>query len=160
MKTAKNQQRLHTASFAAGCFWGVQEVFDKIPGVEETTVGYAGGHVENPTYEMVCANKTGHAEAVEVKFDPKEVSYEQLLDMFWGNHNPTTPNRQGPDHGSQYRSVIFYHTNKQKAIAEKSKKALEQSGKWPDPIVTEIVPATNFYRAEEYHQKYNKKHSS
>lgn len=151
-------KQLETATLAAGCFWGVQAVFDKIPGVKETTVGYAGGHVEHPTYAMVCSDKTGHAEAVAIKYDPNEVSYQQLLDVFWHNHNPTTKNRQGPDVGSQYRSVIFYHDSKQKAIAEKSKKALKESGKWPDPIVTEIVPATTFYRAEEYHQKYNLKH--
>jgi peptide-methionine (S)-S-oxide reductase len=153
-----NQHQLQTATFAAGCFWGVQEVFDQTPGVKETTVGYTGGEVKNPTYEMVCFGKTGHAEAVELKFDPKEISYEQLLDVFWDNHNPTTPNRQGPDVGSQYRSVIFYHNSKQKAIAEKSKKALEKSGKWPSPIVTAIVPAQTFYRAEGYHQKYHQKH--
>lgn len=156
---ANETKNLRMATFAAGCFWGAQDQFDKIHGVKETTVGYAGGNTENPTYEMVCSDKTGHAEAVEVKYDPKEVSYEQLLNVFWNKHNPTTPNRQGPDHGSQYRSVIFYHSNEQKAIAEESKKELDQSGRWQDPIVTEIVPASTFYRAEEYHQKYNQKHS-
>lgn len=149
--------REQLAVFAAGCFWGVQDTFDQIPGVKETAVGYTGGHLDNPTYEMVCSDTTGHAEAVEIKYDPEEVSYGQLLDIFWLSHNPTTPNRQGPDHGSQYRSVIFYHTNEQKAIAEKSKKELEQSGKWSDPIVTKIVPAPKFWPAEEYHQKYHQK---
>ncbi len=142
------------ATFAAGCFWGVEELFTKIPGVISTRVGYSGGVIENPTYEDVCTSATGHAEAVEVVFDNAKVSYADLLDIFWNNHNPTTPNQQGPDFGTQYRSVIFYHSPEQKELAEKSKEELEKSGKFKKSIVTEIVPAAPFYAAEEYHQKY------
>ncbi len=142
------------AAFAAGCFWGVEELFTKIAGVISTRVGYSGGVIENPTYEDVCTSATGHAEAVEVVFDNTKVSYADLLDIFWNNHNPTTPNQQGPDFGTQYRSVIFYHSPEQKELAEKSKEELEKSGKFKKPIVTEIVPAAPFYVAEEYHQKY------
>src|SRR5262245_23081880 len=137
------------ASFAAGCFWGVEEEFRTTPGVLNTTVGYAGGHVEHPTYEEVCTNSTGHAETVLVEYDPAIIAYEKLLERFWGLHDPTSVNRQGPDVGSQYRSVIFYHTPEQKTAAERSKSALDASGKFPKPIATEIVPAGQFWKAEE-----------
>ena len=146
------------ATFGAGCFWHVEDLLHKTKGVKSTAVGYIGGQLPNPTYEEVCTDKTGHAEAVEVDYDPDKISYKELLDVFWENHNPTTLNRQGPDVGIQYRSAIFYHNEKQKEIAENSKKSLEKSGKYDSPIVTEIVPAPTFYKAEEYHQKYFKKH--
>ena len=146
------------ATFGAGCFWHVEDLLNKTKGVKSTAVGYIGGQLPNPTYEEVCTDKTGHAEAVEVDYDPDEISFEELLDIFWSNHNPTTLNRQGPDVGIQYRSAIFYHDEKQKEIAENSKHLLEKSGKFDNPVVTEIVPAPTFYRAEEYHQKYFKKH--
>lgn len=130
----------------------------KLPGVKETAVGYAGGHTENPSYEEVCTGTTGHAEAVEVTFDPQEITYEDLLAAFWKEHDPTTLNRQGPDVGSQYRSAIFYHSPEQKEAAEKSKAELEASGKYDKPVVTEIAEAKAFYKAEEYHQKYFQKH--
>jgi peptide-methionine (S)-S-oxide reductase len=145
------------ATFGAGCFWGVEATFRKIQGVSATAVGYCGGKLENPTYEQVCTDRTGHAEVVEVEYDPGQVSYEQLLEVFWSNHNPTTLNRQGPDHGTQYRSAIFYHTPEQQETAEISKEKLEKSGKLARPIVTEITPASKFYRAEEYHQQYLEK---
>jgi len=151
---AKNPSKYETATFAAGCFWGVEEIFRQMKGVKETAVGYMGGEMKNPTYEDVCGDETGHAEAVQVKFDPKEVSYEKLADVFFKNHNPTTMNRQGPDVGSQYRSAIFYHSEEQRKVAEKVKKEVEKSGRWKGPIVTQIVPAEGFYEAEEYHQKY------
>ena len=146
------------ATFGAGCFWHVEDLLNKTKGVKSTTVGYIGGNLPNPTYEEVCTDKTGHAEAVEVEYDPNEISYKDLLDVFWNNHNPTTLNRQGPDVGIQYRSAIFVHDKEQKIIAEKSKEALEKSRQYANPIVTEIVPAPTFYKAEEYHQKYFKKH--
>ncbi len=142
------------ATFGAGCFWGVEEHYRQMPGVIETAVGYMGGTLENPTYEDVCDDVSGHAEVVQLQFDPAIVSYERLLEVFWANHNPTTRNRQGPDVGTQYRSVIFTHSDVQREQALVSKAALEASNKWSEPIVTEIVPATAFYRAEEYHQKY------
>lgn len=142
------------ATFGAGCFWGVEERFRTTPGVISTSVGYEGGTMENPTYEDVCTNATGHAEVVQIEFDPEQISYEALLEIFWANHNPTTLNRQGPDIGTQYRSVIFYHSPEQKTAAEKSKAALEASGKWKQSIVTQIVPAQTFYKAEDYHQQY------
>ena len=145
------------ATFGAGCFWGVEETFRKIPGVLETVVGYEGGTLKNSRYEDVCTDRTGHAEVVQVRFDPSQVRYEDLLEVFWSNHNPTTVNRQGPDIGTQYRSVIFTHSDEQWKIAEKSKAAQDLFGTWEKPIVTEIVPATTFYRAEEYHQKYLQK---
>ncbi len=145
---------MEKATFAAGCFWGVEETFRQIRGVESTRVGYAGGRVPNPTYEQVCTDRTGHAEAVEVEFDPARVSYSDLLRVFWEMHDPTTPNRQGPDVGSQYRSVIFFHTPQQESAARASKDELERSGRFRRPIVTEIVPAADFYPAEEYHQRY------
>jgi peptide-methionine (S)-S-oxide reductase len=146
------------ATFGAGCFWHVEDLLNKTKGVRSTAVGYIGGQLPNPTYEEVCTDKTGHAEAVEVEFDPDEITYDELLNVFWNNHNPTTLNRQGPDIGNQYRSAIFYHDEEQKEIAERSKQILEQSGKHENPVVTEIVPAPTFYAAEEYHQKYFKKH--
>lgn len=145
---------MEKATFAAGCFWGVEETFRSLKGVAKTTVGYTGGTFENPSYEDVCTDRTGHAEAVLVEYDPAQVTYDQLLDIFWENHDPTTLNRQGPDSGTQYRSAIFYHTPEQKAAAEASKERLAKSGKFKRPIVTEVVPAVTFYRAEEYHQQY------
>jgi len=149
-----NTNDLQIATFAAGCFWGVEEVFRKIKGVKSTTVGYAGGRLENPSYEDVCTDETGHAEAIQIRYNPQEVSYEQLLKVFWSVHDPTTMNRQGPDIGSQYRSMIAYHTPEQEALAKKLKEELERSGKFKRKIVTEIVPASTFYKAEDYHQKY------
>jgi peptide-methionine (S)-S-oxide reductase len=145
------------ATFGAGCFWGVEATFRAVAGVKDAAVGYAGGKTENPTYEDVCSHTTGHAEVVQVEFDPAVVSYDHLLDVFWSNHNPTTLNRQGPDVGDQYRSVIFYHSPEQKAAAEASKKRLEESGRFKNPIVTHIQPAPTFYRAEDYHQRYLEK---
>ena len=146
------------ATFGAGCFWGVEARFRQVPGVIDTAVGYSGGTVANPTYEQVCTGRTGHAEVVQIEYDPDRVTYEQLLDVFWNCHDPTTLNRQGPDVGTQYRSVIFFHTPEQQAAAEASKRALQESGRFPRPIVTEIAPAGPFYRAEEYHQRYLEKH--
>lgn len=148
---------METATFGAGCFWGVEETFRTQKGVTETAVGYMGGTLENPTYEQVCSAKTGHAEVVQIVFDPAQISYEALLDIFWDNHDPTTKDRQGPDVGTQYRSVIFYHSPEQQKIAEESKEKIEQSGQFPRPVVTQIVPATPFYRAEDYHQRYLEK---
>jgi peptide-methionine (S)-S-oxide reductase len=145
------------ATFGAGCFWGVEETFRKLKGVTDTAVGYAGGTKENPTYEDVCTDQTGHAEVVQVEFDPAKISYPELLDVFWANHNPTMLNRQGPDVGTQYRSVIFYHSPEQKAAAEESKAALAKSGRFKREIVTQIEPAPKFFRAEEYHQRYLEK---
>lgn len=150
MKTEK-------AIFAAGCFWGVEATFRKINGVISTRVGYTGGHFKNPTYENVCSHKTGHAEAIEITFDPSIVSFEDLLDVFWKIHDPTSLNRQGWDVGTQYRSAIFYLNESQRAVAISSKEKLEKSGKFKKPIVTEITPATEFYEAEEYHQQYHEK---
>jgi len=143
-----------TATFAAGCFWGVEHTFRQVEGVLSTEVGYTGGTTENPTYEQVCSGTTGHAEAVRIEFDPQVVSYEQLLEVFWNCHDPTTPNRQGTDVGTQYRSAIFCHTPQQEAAARASLERLAVSGRFRDPIVTEIRPAGPFYRAEEYHQQY------
>lgn len=145
------------ATFAAGCFWGVEASFRQVPGVVSTRVGYTGGNFPNPTYEDVCSHKTGHAEAVEVEYDPKQVSYGKLLDVFWDCHDPTTSNRQGPDVGSQYRSSIFFHDEEQETTAKRSKEEQQGSGKHRHPIVTEIVPAPYFYPAEEYHQQYLEK---
>jgi peptide-methionine (S)-S-oxide reductase len=153
-----NTKKLQLATFAAGCFWGVEQAFRERKGVKSTIVGYTGGWFNNPTYRDVCTDKTGHAEAVQVQFDPNEVSYEDLLDIFWSIHNPTTKNRQGPDIGSQYRSMIAYHTSEQELLAKKAKEDLERSGKLKGRrIITEIVPASTFYKAEEYHQKYYQK---
>lgn len=143
-----------TATFAAGCFWGVEHTFRQTPGVLDARVGYTGGQTENPTYEQVCSGRTGHAEAVEVVFDPEQVSFKQLLEIFWGLHDPTQVNRQGPDVGSQYRSAIFCHTAEQQEAAERSKAALAESGRFSRPIATEIVPAAPFFAAEDYHQQY------
>jgi peptide-methionine (S)-S-oxide reductase len=148
---------IEKATFGAGCFWGVEEAFRQLDGVCSTAVGYAGGGKENPTYEDVCSDETGHAEVVEVEFDPAKIAYTKLLDVFWSNHNPTTLNRQGPDVGTQYRSAIFYHSPEQKEQAEASKAALQKSGRFPRPIVTQIEPAPKFWRAEEYHQQYLRK---
>jgi peptide-methionine (S)-S-oxide reductase len=148
---------LETATFGAGCFWGVEAEFRNVPGVKATAVGYEGGHTTNPTYKDVCTDRTGHAEVVQVEFDPAEVSYQKLLDVFWENHDPTQVNRQGPDVGTQYRSVIFYHNEEQKRLAEASSQARSASGQYRKPIATEIVPATAFWRAEEYHQQYLQK---
>ncbi len=145
------------ATFGAGCFWGVEETFRKLNGVKNTAVGYTGGNKENPTYEEVCTDKTGHAEVVDIEFDPTQVSYEELLHVFFENHNPTTLNRQGPDVGTQYRSAVFFHSPEQQTQAEKVKAELNQSGKFSKPIVTEITPAKPFFRAEEYHQRYLQK---
>jgi len=148
---------MQTATFGAGCFWGVEAAFRRVPGVSAACVGYTGGSLENPTYEDVCTGRTGHAEAVQVIYDPAQISYEQLLDVFWNCHDPTTPNRQGPDVGTQYRSAIFYHTPEQEAAARAAKEKLDKSGRYRRPIVTEIAPAATFYRAEEYHQRYLEK---
>jgi peptide-methionine (S)-S-oxide reductase len=152
-------ENLEKATFAAGCFWGVEASFREVEGVIDTAVGYTGGKKDHPTYEEVCSGTTGHTEAVQVKFDPSRVSYEKLLSVFWSIHDPTQVNRQGPDIGTNYRSAIFYHTPAQKAAAEASKEALKRSGKYGTrPIATEIVPASTFWRAEEYHQHYFEKH--
>ena len=145
------------ATFGAGCFWGIEAAFRKVPGVLDVAVGYSGGHTQNPTYRDVCTDTTGHAEVVQVTFDPQKVSYEQLLDVFWTIHDPTQLNRQGPDYGKQYRTAIFFHTQEQEAAAQKSKQALESSGKLRRLISTEITPAGTFWRAEEYHQRYLEK---
>ena len=142
------------ATFGAGCFWGVEANFRRIPGVIDVVSGYSGGHTQNPTYRDVCTDTTGHAEVVQVTFDPSKVSYEQLLDVFWGIHDPTQVNRQGPDFGKQYRTAIFYHSPEQEAAAKKSKQALDASGKFYHAIATEITPAGPFWPAEEYHQRY------
>ncbi len=142
------------AMFGAGCFWGVEENFRQTPGVTSTAAGYAGGSTQEPTYQEVCSDTTGHAEVVEVEFDPAVISYEKLLELFFAMHDPTTLNRQGPDFGSQYRSVVFFHDAGQQAAAQAAKERLERSGKFRRPIVTQIVAAVPFYRAEEYHQQY------
>lgn len=145
---------MEQATFGAGCFWCVEAIFQQVKGVESVEAGYAGGHVKNPTYREVCSGKTGHAEVARIVFDPDVVSYKELLEVFWHTHNPTTKNRQGADVGTQYRSVIFYHNEKQKKIAEQSLKETDASGLWDDPIVTKIEPLENFYKAEDYHQNY------
>jgi peptide-methionine (S)-S-oxide reductase len=148
---------MEKATFAAGCFWGVEAAFRKLRGVSSTSVGYSGGTLENPTYSDVCSDETGHAEVVQVEYDPSAVSYDQLLDVFWSCHDPTTPNRQGPDIGTQYRSAIFFHSPEQRARAIASKEKLERGGRYRKPIVTEITPASRFYPAEEHHQRYFEK---
>lgn len=146
------------ATFGAGCFWGVEMSFRRLDGVLDTAVGYAGGRTENPTYEQVCGGDTGHAEVVEIEYEPAVISYEALLDAFFDMHDPTSVNRQGPDIGDQYRSVIFFHSPEQRAAAEKARADLESSGRFPRPIATQIEPAPTFWRAEEYHQRYIEKH--
>ena len=155
--TGAKEASLEKATFAAGCFWGVEKIFAKIPGVVSTRVGYAGGSAKEPTYEQVCTGRTGHAEALELEYDPAKVGYGELLITFWEWHDPTTLNRQGPDVGTQYRSAIFTHDEEQAAAARRSKQLLEEVKVYPSPIVTEIVPAGTFYTAEEYHQKYLQK---
>jgi len=145
------------ATFAAGCFWGVEAAFRQIPGVTSTRVGYTGGEFANPTYKDVCSDRTGHAEAVEVEYDPATVNYEQLLEVFFDNHDPTQLNRQGPDYGSQYRSGIFFHSPQQEQAARAAREKLQNSGHFSRPVVTQIVPATTFYEAEDYHQQYLEK---
>jgi peptide-methionine (S)-S-oxide reductase len=147
---------MEKATFGAGCFWGVEAAFQKIQGVKQTTVGYMDGHINNPTYEQVCTDKTGHAEVIQILFNPEEVSFEKLLNIFWEIHDPTQLNRQGPDIGTQYRSIIFYHNEGQKRLAENSKNKYQK--KYNKKIVTEIKPAKEFFPAEEYHQKYLEKH--
>jgi len=148
---------MELATFGAGCFWGVESAFRQIPGVTDATVGYEGGTLVNPSYKDVCTDRTGHAEVVQVAFDPAKVSYDRLLDAFWNMHDPTTPNRQGPDFGTQYRSVIFTHSPEQEAAAKASLTKLAASGRFKRPIVTQVAPAATFYPAEEYHQRYFEK---
>jgi peptide-methionine (S)-S-oxide reductase len=148
---------MQKATFGAGCFWGVEAAFRCVTGVVSTSVGYMGGTLENPTYRDVCSGKTGHVEVVEVVYDPSKVSYDELLTVFWNIHDPTTPNRQGPDIGTQYRSVIFYHTAEQEAAARASKEKLQRFGRYKREIVMEIRPTSQFWRAEEYHQRYFEK---
>lgn len=148
---------MEKATFGAGCFWGVEAAFRQVKGVKTTAVGYSGGTFDNPTYEDVCSGQTGHAEVVQLEFDPNRVSYDELLNLFWDIHDPTTANRQGPDVGSQYRSAIFFHGPEQEAAARASKEREAQSGRFGRPIVTEITPASTFYMAEDYHQQYLEK---
>ncbi|MEX0749523.1 MAG: peptide-methionine (S)-S-oxide reductase MsrA [Dehalococcoidia bacterium] len=155
--TTDTNDAIEKATFGAGCFWGVEAAFRQIKGVKSTAVGFMGGALDDPTYEDVCYRDTGHAEVVEVQFDPELVPYAALLDVFWENHDPTTLNRQGPDVGEQYRSAIFYHSPEQQRAATDSKDALERDGRYRRPIVTEITPAATFYPAEEYHQQYLEK---
>ena len=152
------QDRLtETATLAGGCFWGMEEIIRAIPGVLETTVGYTGGNTESPTYKQVCTGSTGHAEAIEIKFDPQRITFEELLGYFFRMHDPTTLNRQHNDIGTQYRSAIFYHSDEQKRVAEEVKNRVNEAGKWKRPVITEIVPAQKFFEAEDYHQDYLKK---
>jgi peptide-methionine (S)-S-oxide reductase len=148
---------METATFGAGCFWGVEETFRRLPGVTQTAVGYMGGATERPTYEDVCTDRTGHAEVVQVEYDPAQITYDKLLEVFFDCHDPTQVNRQGPDFGTQYRSVVFYHTPPQQAEAEGAKQRLAASGRYQRPIATQVVPAATFWRAEEYHQQYLQK---
>lgn len=148
---------MENATFGAGCFWGVELRFRQLPGVIDTAVGYAGGHLDNPGYRDVCSDTTGHAEVVQITYDPHQLDYQTLLQLFWDSHDPTTLNRQGPDIGSQYRSVIFYHTPQQEQLARQSLQNLQQTGRFSRPIVTQIEPAPTFWRAEEYHQRYLEK---
>jgi peptide-methionine (S)-S-oxide reductase len=157
MQAEPNPKKLETATLGAGCFWCVEAVFENLKGVESVVSGYSGGFVKNPAYREVCNGTTGHAEVVQVHFDPSIISFEEILEVFWLTHNPTTLNRQGADMGTQYRSAIFYQDEKQKEIAEKSKKKMQESGIFDKPIVTEISPFKNFYKAEDYHQDYYSK---
>ena len=150
----QKMENLEKATFGSGCFWCTEAVFERLKGVYKVVSGYSGGTVENPTYEQVCTGKTGHAEVTQITYDPKVITYDELLEVFWKTHDPTTLNRQGNDVGTQYRSVVFYHNDEQKRLAEKYKEELNKSGIWDKPIVTEIVPFTNFYPAENYHQNY------
>lgn len=149
-----NMSKFETATFGSGCFWCTEAIFERLKGVIKVESGYSGGTIDNPTYEEVCSGSTGHAEVTQITFDPSVISYEELLGVFWKTHDPTTPNRQGNDIGSQYRSVIFYHNDKQKKLAERYKEELEKAGVWDKPIVTEISPFTRFFKAEDYHQNY------
>jgi peptide-methionine (S)-S-oxide reductase len=153
-----NNNNNEIATLANGCFWCSEAVFKRLKGVKSVLPGYSGGIVKNPSYDQVCTGKTGHAESIQIEFDPKDISFERILDIFWHTHNPTTLNRQGNDVGTQYRSAIFHHNQKQKEIAEKSKKELENEGIYKDPIVTEITPFRNFYVAEDYHKNYYENH--
>lgn len=155
--TSEKEKNMQKATFGAGCFWGVEAAFRRVQGVVDTRVGYTGGTTEDPSYEEVCTGRTGHAEAVEVTFDPERVSYEALLDVFWDAHDPTQRNRQGPDVGTQYRTAVFYHDAAQQAAAQASKERREASGAYRRPIATEITPASAFYKAEAYHQRYLEK---
>jgi peptide-methionine (S)-S-oxide reductase len=146
--------KVETATLAAGCFWCTEAVFQRLKGVTSVISGYAGGDMDKPSYEQVSTGETGHAEAIQIEFDPSVISYDKILDVFWATHDPTTPDQQGSDIGPQYRSVIFYHSDEQKRIAEASKEKLENSGKYDSPLVTEIVPFTKFYSAEDYHQNF------
>jgi peptide-methionine (S)-S-oxide reductase len=157
MMMRKGAYIMAKATFAAGCFWGVEDAFRQVKGVTSTAVGYIGGHTKNPTYQEVCTNSTGHAEAVDVDFDPTQVSYRELLAVFFQSHDPTQLNRQGPDYGTQYRSAIFFHDATQEVEAREAIAALAKSGIFKRPIVTQVVPAPEFFRAEEYHQKYFEK---
>lgn len=148
---------MEKATFGAGCFWGVEAAFRRVEGVLSTSVGYMGGTLKNPTYKDVCTDRTGHAEVVQVEYDPSKLSYDELLKVFWENHDPTTLNRQGPDAGTQYRSVVFFHNPQQESEAKASKEKLQRAGVYKRPMVTEITPATEFWRAEEYHQQYLEK---
>ena len=145
---------METATFGSGCFWCTEAVFQRLKGVEKVTSGYSGGTVNNPTYEQVCSGNTGHAEVTQIQYDPSQISYEELLEVFWKTHDPTTLNQQGNDYGTQYRSAVFYHNDEQRRLAEEYKKKLDAAKIWDDPIVTEITPFTNFYPAEKYHQNY------
>jgi len=153
-KKMTQDDKLVKATFGSGCFWCTEAIFDRVEGVKSVTSGYAGGSVANPTYKQVCTGSTGHAEVIQLTYNPNEISYDELLEIFWKIHDPTTLNRQGADVGTQYRSVIFYHNDEQKKKAEKYKEELDKAGIWKDPIVTQIVPFTNFYEAEDYHQEY------
>ncbi len=153
-----NDDMTETATFANGCFWCTEAVFKRLKGVKSVLPGFAGGTVKDPSYDQVCAGNTGHAESIQIKFDPKVIPFEKILDIFWHTHDPTTPNRQGNDIGTQYRSAIFFHNEKQKEIAEKSKKDLEDKGVYKNSIVTEITPIKNFYVAEDYHKDYYDNH--
>lgn len=152
--------KLETATFGAGCFWCVEAVFQRLNGVKSVMPGYAGGNVKNPTYKQVCTGTTGHAEVAQINYDPKQISYKELLEVYWRTHDPTTANRQGNDIGTQYRSVIFFHNEDQKKIAEEMKEKLSESGIWKDPVVTQIEPLTTFYKAEDYHYNYYNENTS
>ncbi len=158
MSNNNKNNRLETATFATGCFWCSEAIFARLKGVKSVLPGYSGGNVQNPTYEQVCTGRTAHAESIQIEFDPMVISFEELLDVFWHTHDPTSLNRQGNDIGTQYRSSIFYHDEKQKEIAEKSKKDIQSKGVYKNPIVTEIVPFNKFYVAEDYHKNYYEQH--